>query len=173
MPRVALVTGGSGALGQAITQRFLGEGAIVCVPWIVERERERLEASVEPAARGRLVLERCDVADDAAMARLAGSLHERYRRIDVLVSAVGGFAMGELAQTDRALWDTMLTVIPTPGHAPDPPHRALRRLPRPPRAGGRVRREVSEALFAGERSHVDDPASTPTAHIGQHLVSHP
>jgi len=110
MPRVALVTGGSGALGQAITQRFLGEGAIVCVPWIVERERERLEASVEPAARGRLVLERCDVADDAAMARLADSLHERYRRIDVLVSAVGGFAMGELAQTDRALWDTMLTV---------------------------------------------------------------
>ena len=67
MPRVALVTGGSGALGQAITHRFLADGAAVCVPWIVERERERLEASVDAAARARLMLERCDVGDDAAM----------------------------------------------------------------------------------------------------------
>jgi len=50
---------------------------------------------VEGAARKRLVLERCDVADDAAMARLAESLLARQGRIDVLVSAVGGFAMGD------------------------------------------------------------------------------
>jgi len=87
--RVVLVTGGTGALGTAITRRFLGEGAIVCVPWM---------------------LERCDVADDAAMARLAESLTARHRRIDVLVSAVGGFAMGDLAHTDRTLWDSMLTL---------------------------------------------------------------
>jgi len=85
--RVVLVTGGTGALGTAITRRFLGEGAVVCVPWIVEHERERLEASVQGAARPRLVLERCDVADDAAMARLA-----------------------DLAHTDRTLWDSMLTL---------------------------------------------------------------
>jgi NAD(P)-dependent dehydrogenase (short-subunit alcohol dehydrogenase family) len=108
--RVVLVTGGTGALGTAITRRFLGEGAVVCVPWIVEHERERLEASVQAAARPRLMLERCDVADDAAMARLAESLTARHRRIDVLVSAVGGFAMGDLVHTDRTLWDSMLTL---------------------------------------------------------------
>jgi len=108
--RVVLVTGGTGALGTAITRRFLGEGAVVCVPWIVEHERERLEASVQAAARPRLLLERCDVADDAAMARLAESLTARHRRIDVLVSAVGGFAMGDLVHTDRTLWDSMLTL---------------------------------------------------------------
>jgi NAD(P)-dependent dehydrogenase (short-subunit alcohol dehydrogenase family) len=108
--RVVLITGGTGALGTAITRRFLGEGAVVCVPWIVEQERERLEASVQGAARPRLVLERCDVADDAAMARLAESLTARHRRIDVLVSAVGGFAMGDLVHTDRTLWDSMLTL---------------------------------------------------------------
>jgi len=108
--RVVLVTGGTGALGTAITRRFLGEGAVVCVPWIVEHERERLEASVQAAARPRLLLERCDVADDAAMGRLAESLTARHRRIDVLVSAVGGFAMGDLAHTDRTLWDSMLTL---------------------------------------------------------------
>ena len=110
MPRVVIVTGGSGALGQAITQRFLAEGAVVCVPWIVDQERERLAKSVAGDARARLELERCDVADDAAVERLVAALVERHRRLDVVVSAVGGFAMGELAQTDRRLWDTMLTL---------------------------------------------------------------
>src|SRR2546427_10238354 len=56
------------------------------------------------------MLERCDVADDAAMARLAEGLLARQGRIDVLVSAVGGFAMGDLVHTDRKLWDSMLTL---------------------------------------------------------------
>ena len=110
MPRVVLVTGGSGALGQAITRRFLGEGAVVCVPWIVDAERDRLAASTDPGARSQLLLERCDVTDDGAMAALARSLVARHQRIDVLVAAVGGFAMGDLVHTDRKLWDSMLTL---------------------------------------------------------------
>jgi NAD(P)-dependent dehydrogenase (short-subunit alcohol dehydrogenase family) len=110
MARVVIVTGGSGALGQAVTRRFLADDAIVCVPWIVEQERERLEASVPRDARARLLLERCDVVDDAAVEHLVTSQVERHRRLDVVVSAVGGFAMGELVQTDRALWDAMLTL---------------------------------------------------------------
>jgi NAD(P)-dependent dehydrogenase (short-subunit alcohol dehydrogenase family) len=105
-----LVTGGSGALGTAVTRRFLAEGAVVCVPWIVEPERQRLEASVDLAARERLVLERCDVADDAAVAALAARARERHGRIDVLVTAAGGFAMGGLVETDRAAWDAQLTL---------------------------------------------------------------
>lgn len=110
MARVALVTGGSGALGQAIVHRFLADGAAVCVPWIVESERERLQASVDAAARARLTLERCDVSDEAAMARLTAALVERHRRLDVLVTGVGGFAGGRLVETDRATWDTMLAL---------------------------------------------------------------
>ena len=106
--RVVIVTGGSGALGQAITQRFLREGDTVCVPWIVDRERERLEQSVDATTRPRLLLDQCDVADDAAMARLVSGVVTQHGRVDVLVSAVGGFAMGDLVQTDRALWDQML-----------------------------------------------------------------
>jgi NAD(P)-dependent dehydrogenase (short-subunit alcohol dehydrogenase family) len=108
--RVVIVTGGSGALGQAITQRFLADGDVVCVPWVVESERERLEASVTGAARSRLHLEQCDVSDDAAMERLVAGVVSRHGRVDVLVSAVGGFAMGDLTQTDRALWDKMLAL---------------------------------------------------------------
>jgi NAD(P)-dependent dehydrogenase (short-subunit alcohol dehydrogenase family) len=108
--RVVFVTGGSGALGHAITHRFLAEDATVCVPWIVDSERERLLASVAPDARPRLLLERCDVLDERAVRDLVGKVAERLGRLDVLVSAVGGFALGELVQTDRALWDRMLTL---------------------------------------------------------------
>lgn len=108
MARVALVTGGSGALGQAVTRRFLADGGIVCVPWIVDHERARLEGSVDAAARSRLTLERCNVGDDAAMAALVRRTLERHGRIDVLVTAVGGFAMGSLLETDRATWDAQL-----------------------------------------------------------------
>jgi NAD(P)-dependent dehydrogenase (short-subunit alcohol dehydrogenase family) len=110
VPRVALVTGGSGALGQAITHRFLADGLVVCVPWIVESERERLHASVDAPARTRLMLERCDVGDDAAMTALAARTLARQGRIDVLVTAVGGFALGSLVDTDRATWDGQLNL---------------------------------------------------------------
>jgi NAD(P)-dependent dehydrogenase (short-subunit alcohol dehydrogenase family) len=110
MPRVALVTGGSGALGQAVTKRLLADGSVVCVPWVVESERARLEASVEAPARARLMVERCDVADDAAMAALVARTLERHGRVDVLVAGVGGFAMGGLVDTDRATWDAQITL---------------------------------------------------------------
>jgi NAD(P)-dependent dehydrogenase (short-subunit alcohol dehydrogenase family) len=45
-----------------------------------------------------------------AVERLVASVRARHQRVDVLVSAVGGFAMGDLTQTDRALWDQMLAL---------------------------------------------------------------
>jgi len=110
VPRTVLVTGGSGALGQAITRRFLDAGDTVCVPWIVEKERERLQASVTGETVKRLLLEQCDVSSDAAMGQLVAKVIAGHRRLDVLVSAVGGFAMGDLVHTDRALWDQMIAL---------------------------------------------------------------
>jgi len=110
MARVALVTGGSGALGQAIVHRFLRDGDTVCVPYIVDAERARLESSLEAATRPRVMLEHCDVTSDGAMARLAAVVVERHRQIDVLVTGVGGFAGGSLVETDRATWDRMLAL---------------------------------------------------------------
>src|SRR5207253_893674 len=59
--RVAIVTGGTGALGQAVTLRFLTEGAIVAVPYAVEAEAVHLRERVAPVGRDRLVTEPVDV----------------------------------------------------------------------------------------------------------------
>ena len=36
--RIAMSTGGTGALGRAVAEHFLANGAKVAVPWIVEAE---------------------------------------------------------------------------------------------------------------------------------------
>ena len=109
-PRAAIVTGGTGALGQAIVRRLLADGAAVTVPYIVDAERERLLAAVEERERARVTLERADVTDDGIMHTLVEGVVKRYRGLHILVSAVGGFAGGSLVDTDRATWERMLAL---------------------------------------------------------------
>src|SRR5216117_3826252 len=106
--RVAIVTGGTGALGQAVTLRFLTEGAIVAVPYAVETERNELRARATGAQRDRLVTEPVDVTDLAAMTAFVERTLAIRGRVDVLVGAVGGFAGGSLLETDVAAWRRML-----------------------------------------------------------------
>jgi NAD(P)-dependent dehydrogenase (short-subunit alcohol dehydrogenase family) len=98
--RVAVVTGGTGALGQAVTLRLLADGAIVAVPYAVEAERERLTQRVPAADRQRLILQSADVIDVKAMTARG--------KIDILVAGVGGFAGGSLLETDLETWKRML-----------------------------------------------------------------
>ncbi len=107
--RVALVAGGAGALGQAVTLRLLADGATVWVPYIVEEERHRLLASVPPAAVARLHVTSADVTDPQRVATLVAEVRQAHGgRLDVLVTLVGGFAGGTLVETDHATWARML-----------------------------------------------------------------
>src|SRR5207247_1681310 len=105
--RVAIVTGGTGALGQAVTLRFLADGAIVAVPYAVETERAELRARVTPAQRDRLVTEPVDVTDLAAMTAFVERTIVARGRVDVLGGAVRGFAGAVLPGTGRASWAPM------------------------------------------------------------------
>lgn len=108
MSGVAIVTGGTGALGQAVTLRLLRDGASVAVPWIVAAEHETLLARIRPGDRARLLTWECDVIDLAAMEALVEAVLRRFSRVDILVTAVGGFAGGPLVETDVATWERML-----------------------------------------------------------------
>src|SRR5258705_5974345 len=106
--RVAVVTGGTGALGQAVTLRLLADGAIVAVPYAVEGERDRLSQRVAAADRHRLVMQAVDVIDLKAMTAFAEGVVAARGKIDILVAGVGGFAGGSLLETDVETWKHML-----------------------------------------------------------------
>jgi len=107
--RVAIVTGGTGALGQAVVMRLLADSIVVAVPYAVESEAKALRARVKPGD-DRLLAEPVDVTDGAAMLRFADAVRRLHGRVDILVTAVGGFAPGALVDTDPATWDRMLTL---------------------------------------------------------------
>jgi NAD(P)-dependent dehydrogenase (short-subunit alcohol dehydrogenase family) len=83
MDRTAIITGGTGGLGAAVTAAFLDDGWRVVVPWIAERELERVER------RDGLELVRADLFDAAAVAEVARVAGDGVRAV---VNLVGGFA---------------------------------------------------------------------------------
>jgi NAD(P)-dependent dehydrogenase (short-subunit alcohol dehydrogenase family) len=78
-----VVTGGTGGLGSAVTRAFLAAGWRVVVPWIAERELERVQE------HERLALVRADLFDAADV---AGVFEAAGSSLGALVNLVGGFA---------------------------------------------------------------------------------
>ncbi len=89
MARSALITGGTGGLGAAVTRAFLDGGWRVVVPLYAEAERDR----VPPHER--LVLEQADLFDAASAAAVTAlAAADENAPLGAVVNLVGGFAMG-------------------------------------------------------------------------------
>jgi NAD(P)-dependent dehydrogenase (short-subunit alcohol dehydrogenase family) len=87
MPGSALITGGTGGLGAAVTRAFLDGGWRVVVPVFDDKERARVPA------HERLVLEAADLGDPAsttAIAQLAAG--DDGAPLQAVVNLVGGYA---------------------------------------------------------------------------------
>jgi NAD(P)-dependent dehydrogenase (short-subunit alcohol dehydrogenase family) len=104
--KVALVAGGTGGLGRAVSLAFLEEGAKVVVPYRSEKEFAELKRAAsgrEAQLIGRVV----DVLDETAV----GKLVEEVGRIDMLVNTVGAYVGGvELWKLAPADFDRMLNL---------------------------------------------------------------
>ena len=89
MARSALVTGGTGGLGVAVTTAFLDAGWRVVVPWVVERELARMPK------HPRLKLVRADLFDEkSALECAAAAASNADAPLRAVVNLVGGFAAG-------------------------------------------------------------------------------
>lgn len=106
--RVAIVTGGAGALGQAVTSRLLAAGAAVWIPYAVAEEVERGRRHMGPQGLARLHTAPADVTDEAAFGAFVTGVLDAHRRVDVLVNMVGGFAPGDLVSTSLGEWRRMM-----------------------------------------------------------------
>jgi NAD(P)-dependent dehydrogenase (short-subunit alcohol dehydrogenase family) len=87
--RTALVTGGTGGLGCAVTERLLDEGWRVVVPWVVKSELTRLRP------HPRLELVEADLFDAQAVAGVVElAAADPDTPLKAVANLVGGFAMG-------------------------------------------------------------------------------
>src|SRR5688572_26467429 len=105
-----LVAGGTGALGEAVLASLLEGGYPVTATWLVERERERVEARFGDA--GGLTLVQADVTDERAAAEAVGSVEG----LGAVVNLVGGFASGPLVhETELDEFERMFQLNVRPG----------------------------------------------------------
>src|SRR6266487_871724 len=87
MERTALITGGTGGLGVAVVEAFLASGWRVVVPWVAERELERLPP------RDGLSLVEADLFEADSVGRVVGeAAADGGAPLGAVANLVGGFA---------------------------------------------------------------------------------
>jgi NAD(P)-dependent dehydrogenase (short-subunit alcohol dehydrogenase family) len=107
--RVAIITGGTGALGRAVTLDLLKNGAQVAVPYHGEKGWESLRAAAGKFS-ARLTGEPVDLSNSAEVDRFAGNVIKRSGRVDFLVCVAGGFAAGKSFEANDQAWEGMLNL---------------------------------------------------------------
>jgi NAD(P)-dependent dehydrogenase (short-subunit alcohol dehydrogenase family) len=109
--KVAVVTGGGGGIGRAVSETFATHGAKVVVAEIdADRAVETVEAI--SAAGGDALAQHVDVRQRDEVASLAEATLAEYGRVDVLVNNVGHylFRAAPFLDTDEEHWDSLYAV---------------------------------------------------------------
>ena len=108
--KVALVTGSTQGLGEAVARRFAAEqaaGIVVCGR--NETRGARVVEQLQDAGTTALFVP-VELADADSCQALIAATDERFGRIDVLVNAAGLTLRGTIVDTTAELWDQMMNV---------------------------------------------------------------
>ncbi len=115
--KVAMITGGTGALGRAVAERFLGEGAKVAIPYIIDAEVPLLEQRLgDRFPKSSLLVSKIDVSNPDQLGKFVDEAVKKFGRIDALINLVGGFWGGKpISETTLDEWQAMfdLNLKPT------------------------------------------------------------
>jgi NAD(P)-dependent dehydrogenase (short-subunit alcohol dehydrogenase family) len=107
--KVALITGGAGAIGLATARRFARDGATVV---IADLDPNRLEAAVATARGAGDAIEAIpiDVTSEADVEVKVAQVVDRHDRIDILFTSAGVLVSGSVTDTSLADWQRTLAV---------------------------------------------------------------
>jgi 3-oxoacyl-[acyl-carrier protein] reductase len=113
--RVAIVTGASRGIGEAIAKRLAARGAHV----VAAARGDQTSAVVEgiAAAGGKAEAARVDVTDRASIDAMIGGVLERHGRVDILVSNAGIARDQLLLRMKPDDWDAVLATYLTAAFA--------------------------------------------------------
>ncbi|MFD4877026.1 SDR family oxidoreductase [Streptomyces sp. NPDC058420] len=105
--RVALVTGGSGGIGRAVSERLARDGVAVGVHYAGNKARADETVAAIVAAGGRAIPVGGDVADEDAMSAAFDAVEAEFGGIDVVVNTAGIMALSPIATMDMDDLDRM------------------------------------------------------------------
>ena len=105
--RVALVTGGSGGIGRAVSERLARDGVAVGVHYAGNKARADETVAAIVAAGGRAIPVGGDVADEDAMSAAFDAVEAEFGGIDVVVNTAGIMALSPIATMDLDDLDRM------------------------------------------------------------------
>ncbi len=107
--RVAIITGGGGALATPIAHGLIASGASVIV---ADRDGERAEtvAAELRAAGGDALAMPVDVLDERQVDAMVKRAVDQWGRLDILINTAGGGSRGLALDYDRKTFDDVLTL---------------------------------------------------------------
>ena len=108
--RVALVTGGTAGIGEAIAHRFAAEGAAVAVIASADLGKAQAVAGAIERAGGTAQAFRADVSRVAEVQRMVADVLDAFGRVDILVNCAGIVALTPAGETDEAAYDRIMDV---------------------------------------------------------------
>jgi NAD(P)-dependent dehydrogenase (short-subunit alcohol dehydrogenase family) len=107
--KVAIVTGGAGALGAAVVTVFLDAGAVVVVPYRNAGDLDQLRQRSGIPADAKLSGAPLDLTDEQAVAQYYATVAVQHGGVDILINIAGGFGGGApVHETPWSLWQQQL-----------------------------------------------------------------
>ena len=108
--RVALVTGSTSGIGLGIAQALAGEGADIVLHGLGSAETIATARRSIEALGVRVTLSDADVADPAAIRRMAAEAAAAFGRVDILVNNAGIQHTAAIAEFPDDRWDAVIAV---------------------------------------------------------------
>ena len=106
--KVAIVTGGSRGIGQAIAQRLAGDGFSVVVNYAGNTAKAQDTVAAIKAAGGRAIAIQGDVGNPTEVSALFDGAKQAFGRIDVVVNSAGIMPMAPISEASLADFDKVI-----------------------------------------------------------------
>ena len=108
--KTALITGAGTGLGVAIAQRFVKDGAKICISG---RRREKLEQTAKTLPKGSVIVCQGDVTKEADVKRMVETTVKFGGKLDVLVNNAAHDIKGNITNLAPDDWRTVIDINPT------------------------------------------------------------
>ena len=107
--KVALITGGGGAIGRALCRRFAEEGSTVGVFDVNEEAADETAALIETAG-GTATVQLVDITDYDAVAAAVSAFEDTVGPTDILVNNAGWDRLENFLDTEPAFWNQIIAI---------------------------------------------------------------